>query len=128
MGVPAAVWFAPVDILLLVVLGFFVIVVHIGFRVKQFTDMVLLSVKGSFGGVMVDEQNLTNTMESVQYRKVEMFIEFAGHKSLNRSERRSKHHFPEMNSAADDNLLTQFLSLTQLSNVMQLKQLSLIHI
>lgn len=84
--------------------------------------MVLLSVKGSFGGVMVDEQNLTNTMESVQYRKVEMFIEFAGHKSLNRSERRSKHHFPEMNSAADDNLLTQFLSLTQLSNVMQLKQ------
>lgn len=35
VGVPAAVWFAPVDILLLVVLGFFVIVVHIGFRVKQ---------------------------------------------------------------------------------------------
>ena len=34
VGVHAVVWFAPVDVVLLVVLGFFV-VVHIGFRVKQ---------------------------------------------------------------------------------------------
>ena len=71
---------------------------------------------------MIDEQNLMNTNESVQHRKVEMFIEFAIHKSLNRSECRMRHHFSEMNSTADDNLLTQFLSLTQLSNVMKLKQ------
>ena len=50
-----------------------------------------------------------------------MFIEFAVHKSLNRSERRMR-HFSETNRTADDNLLTQFLSRTQLSNVMKLKQ------
>ena len=42
-------------------------------------------------------------------------------KSLNRSEQRTQHHFPKMNSAADDKRLTQFSTAAGFGNDVNLK-------